>query len=141
MHEHPPPTRESPARALALMVAANGRIDERELQALDRLDAFRRLGVPRDRFIELACHCLSEIGEDWCTGGWLPPRHAQFVDAVLAEVPSPSERLLVCRLAVAVMVADGRITADERTVFTRALARWRITQTMVSHAIMNDSVH
>ncbi|HET9643128.1 MAG TPA: hypothetical protein VFP68_07195 [Burkholderiaceae bacterium] len=134
-------TDESSARALALIVAANGRVDERKLAALDRLDAFRRLGVSRERFVEMARTCLSEIGPQWCKNGWLHPVHAQYIDALLHEVRSPRERLLVCRFAAAVMVADGRITTDERIIFTRALGRWGITQTMVSHAIMKDSVH
>ena len=40
-------TGESSARVLALLGAANGRIVELELQALDGLDAFQRLGVTR----------------------------------------------------------------------------------------------
>lgn len=40
------------ASVLALMVAANGRIDPREMQTLDALQAFERLGIRRDRFLE-----------------------------------------------------------------------------------------
>jgi hypothetical protein len=83
---------ESSARALALIVAANGRIDERELHALDRLDAFRRLGVARDRFVELAHTCLSEMGREWCADWWLPPKRARYIDALLDNARSSSRQ-------------------------------------------------
>jgi hypothetical protein len=132
---------EVPARAVALMVAANGRIDRRELHALDRLDAFRRLGVSRERLLEMANDCMQEIGTGWRTQPWLPPVQSRYVDAVLHPVRDPRTRLLVCRLATAVMVADGRVTNDECLIYTRSLARWQINQTMVARAIMNDSLH
>jgi hypothetical protein len=51
---------EAAARALALMVSANGRIDPAELSMLDRLDAYRRMGVSRERFAALAQECLED---------------------------------------------------------------------------------
>ena len=45
---------EAAARALALMVTANGHVDPAELSMLDSLDAYRRVGVSRERFAALA---------------------------------------------------------------------------------------
>lgn len=132
---------EAPARVLALMIAANGRLDERELRALEDLDAFRRIGVPRERFMELGRACLQEIGSRLCEKSWLSFEDRRYLDRVLSEVRDPNERLLVCRLAAAVITADGRISGDERLVYEHTLATWHISQTMVSHAIMNDRPH
>jgi hypothetical protein len=129
---------ESLARVLALMVAANGRIDERELQTLERLDAFRRLRVTRHRFVELTLGCLDVIGGGFSKQVWLCATQVAYIDAMLDEVREPSSRLLVCRLAAAVLVADGRITNDERILYLRTLARWHISQMMVCRAIMSD---
>ena len=46
----------------------------------------------------------------------------------------------VCRLAATVITADGRVTHDERLVYDHALARWRINQSDVTHAILDDRV-
>ncbi len=54
--------------------------------------------------------------------------------------PTKSDRILVCRLAAAVVTADGRVTHDERLVYDHALVRWRISQSDVTHAILNDRV-
>ena len=128
---HEPAVDEAPARVLALVVAANGRIDERVLQALDRLDAFRRLGVTRHRFVELARGCLRQQE-------WLRAAPLACLDAWLDEVREPSRRLIVCRLAAAALVADGRVTKVERMAYERVLSRWHISQMTVCREIMCD---
>ena len=131
---------ESPARAVALIVAANGRVDECELRILHRLDAFRRLGVTRARLVELARGCIDGIGVGWRKHMWLRRAQLEYVDQVLDGVQEFASRLLVCRLAAAVVVADGRVTQDERMIYDRLLARWQISQLMVCRAIMGDPV-
>lgn len=129
---------ESAARVLAMLVAANGRIDERELDALERLDAFRRLGVGRARFIELARDCLASVGTHLAELSWLRSSDLQYLDRLLDDVLDPEQRLLVCRLAAAVITADGRITHDERLVYDHALTRWRVSPSLVTQAIRED---
>lgn len=139
--EHARPTAaEASAHALAMIVAANGRIDERELHALEQLDAFRRLGVSRERFIDLAHRCVSDVGAQLCDRSWLGAHHIAYVNALLDAVPGADSRLLVCRLAAAVVTADGRVTHDERLVYDHALAHWHISQAGVTQAILHDRV-
>lgn len=134
--EHP--ASEAAARVLAVMVAANGRIDARELEALDELEAFARLGVPQERFVVLARECLDEIGSGLGECSWLRAREMVYLDRLLDAVTDPAQRLLLCRLAAAVVTADGRVTNDERLVFDHVLARWRISRAMVTDAILHD---
>lgn len=131
---------ESSARALAMIVAANGRVDERELRSLDQLEAFQRLGVSRERFVELARTCVSDVGARLCERSWLSADHMAYIDTLLDAVPDAESRALVCRLAAAVVTADGRVTHDERLVYDHALARWRISQASVTQAILHDRV-
>lgn len=126
MTDPTPATAEAAAHALAVIVAANGRIDERELHALDRLDAFRQLGVTRQRFIDMAQRCMTDIGADLSERSWLRAEHMAYIDALLDAVADAESRRLVCRLAAAVVAADGQVTHDERLVYDHALARWRI---------------
>jgi hypothetical protein len=124
------------ARVLALMVAANGRVDARELQALADLDAFARLGVPRERFVEIAQECLRDLGNGFEECSWLTSRELAYVDPWLDAVPDAQERLLICRLASAVLTADGCVSGGERLLYDHVLARWHISQSMVSEAIL-----
>ena len=139
MRNDPPDVTEAPAHVLALLVAANGRIDPAELQVLDQLDAFRRVGVKRERFIELAQRCIDDVGYSLCEQSWLRLSDMHYVDALLDAVAEADARLLVCRLAAAAIAADGRITADERLVYSHALTRWRITQASVLSSLRNDA--
>jgi len=139
--KHPAPTPdEAPAHALAMMVAANGCIDDRELGALERLQAFRRLGVTRERFVEITRACVADVGVHLGDRSWLCMNHMAYIDALLDAVPGGADRLLVCRLATAVVTADGRVTPDERLVYDHALARWRISPSDVTQTVLHDPV-
>ncbi len=139
--KHPVPSPdEALAHALAMIVAANGRIDARELSALDQLDAYRRVGVTRERFVDIARSCVAEVGAHLCDRSWLCADHLTYIDALLDAVSGAEGRLLVCRLAAAVITADGRVTHDERLVYEHALARWRIHPSDVTQAILHDGV-
>ena len=132
---------EAAAHALALVVATTGRIDDCELRVLDGLDAYRRLGASRKRFVALAQACVSEVGADLCQRSWLLPEQRCYVDRLLDAVSDPEQRLLVCRLAAAVITADGCITGNERLVYEHTLGRWGISQERISQAILRDARH
>jgi hypothetical protein len=134
----PRPDGEAPARVLALFVAANGSIDGNEIGTLERLGAFRRLAVDRKRFVELAQHCVDEVGSGLCERSWLRGRDLEHVNALLDAVDDEAMRLLVLRLSAAAITADGRVSCDERMVYEHALARWRIRPQQVSEAILQD---
>ncbi len=134
-------TARSAARVLAAVVAAKGYVDDREIQRLAELDAFGRLGVTRDGFVELARDAVAEFGTSLCELSWLTSEHRAYLDRLLEDVDSRQQRLLVCRLAAAVVTADGCVTQDERLVYDHARARWHITQDMVTQAILHDQAH
>lgn len=132
---------EAPAGVLALMVASSGRIDERELRMLDELDAFRRLGVQRQQFVDLAQTCLGEVGANLAERSWMSLDDSLYLGRLLDAVSDPKQRLLVCRLAAAVITSDGSVSGGERRVYGFTLARWGITQEQVTQAIRQDSHH
>jgi len=132
--------REAAARVLALLVSANGRVDPRELRMLDELDAYGRLHIARERFVELAEVSVDGFGSEVCDSGWMPGDAIAEIDELLDEVVDPALRLLVCRLAAAVITADGCVSSGERAVYDHVLSRWHLTQSMVSKAILHDRV-
>lgn len=138
MHEQTPSASEAPARALAVMVAANCGIDDCELQVLDELDAFRRLNVSRQRFVELVRACARDIGANLGEHSWLCTSDEAYVDGFLDAVTDLELRLLICRLADAAIAADGAVTNGERLIYCHALTRWRISQERVSEATLRE---
>jgi uncharacterized tellurite resistance protein B-like protein len=131
-------TADSAARALALLMAADGRVDEREIDALAGMGAFRRLGVTRERFAGLAREYEQVVGERMRGHTYLHLSDIERLDALLGAVKDPSQRLLVCALAARVITADGQIRDVERMVFDHMLCRWGLTRSMVSRAILDE---
>lgn len=133
---HPPS--DSAAQVLALIVAAKGRVEEPELNRLEELRAYRRLGVSRQRFIGLARNSIATTtaAPPASTTPGAPER--VNLARVLDGVTDPQERLLVCRLAAAAITADGCVTPHERSVYERTLVHWHISQQAVSRAIQQD---
>lgn len=128
MNDRHDPAADAAARVLAAMVAANGRVDRRELQALDTLDAFGQLGLDRERFVALAEEGVASRAEaPWAA--MEPPL------SLLAAVTDRAQRLRLCRLAAAVITADGEVSPAERMAYERVLAHWCITPQMVRSEI------
>ena len=122
-----PTLHEGPARIVALIVAAGGWIDDRELRGLDRIDAFPSLGIDRGRFVELAQAYAHEIGSRLGETSWLRNGDRAYVDSLFQQVADPDERLLTCRLAAAAMAAHTSVCDEQRMLYEHLLASWHMT--------------
>lgn len=134
-------TQDTAARVLAAMTVANGRAKECELKRLEELDAFARLGVTRERFVAMTREARAAMGEAPSERGWLDTGDLAYLESLLIEVEDRTQRLLVCRLAAAVLTADGCVSAHERAAYDHMLACWHVTPSMVTQAILADPVH
>ena len=133
-----PAPHEAPAQALAAVVAASGPPGQAELTTLQALDAYRRLRISRERFVELVQACADEPGGQIAGQSWLSLAAQTRLDRALDAVQDRADRLLVCRLAAAAITADGHVTAAERLAYDHARARWHITASEVTQAILHD---
>jgi len=137
MHPLPPDSPEAMARIVALFVVSDARVDAEEIDTLQQIRAFERLGITRERFRAVAGRFSLDLGGPY---GWMRMADLQIVDRLLAEVRSPAMRLRVARLAAAVITANGRIDESERAVFDHMLQRWGLTRRRVAQAIREDRV-
>jgi hypothetical protein len=128
---------DAPAHVLALILSADGSVNERALGLLDDLGAFDLLGVSRKRFIELAHDCSCKTAPGLCERSWLSDEDIAKTEGLLDAVCQPDDRILVCRLAAAAMEDDGLVTHGARLVFDYALAHWRIDKATLSPASRN----
>lgn len=132
------PSHRAASRVLALAVAANGRVDARELAELSRLDAYRRLGIDGSEFADMALREVGDAAMQLEDHGVLRSETHTRLLGWLAEVADPTLRLLVCRLAAAVITADGQTSRGERCLYGMLLGGWGVTPIMVAYAIMRD---
>lgn len=136
-----PSDKHGAARVLALIIGANGSVKDCELKTLESLNAFERLDVGRRQFLRLAKESLDDVGQSLSTRGHLQPVDALCFNDLLDQVRDRRQRLLVCRLAAAVVTADGRVCPAERSAYEHMLARWRVSASQVSQAILDDAAH
>lgn len=117
---------EAPARVLALILSADGSVNERAMSRLDALGGLELLGVCRDRFLALARDGSGQLAAGLCERSWLTDTDLAQTNALLDAVGPASERIQVCRLAAAVIEEEGLVTHGARLVFEHALAHWHI---------------
>jgi uncharacterized tellurite resistance protein B-like protein len=129
---------EALSRVVAMVMVADTELDPREMGELDAIDAFRRLGIPRARFADVARAYCADLSSRMGEQPWLSLADLALIDGVLARVRDPAKRLLVARLCAAVITADGRVAEIERLVYDHMLARWGLTRRQVSQAILAD---
>lgn len=129
---------EALARVLAMMIVTDAELDPRELDMLEELDAFGRIGIEREGFRATAQQYCAELGARMGDRAWLQLSDVMLIDEILRPVQGAAQRLLVARLCAAIITADGRVHDIERLVFDHMLARWGLTRAAVSRAILAD---
>lgn len=136
-----PDSPEALARVLVVMLLADCEVDEREIDMLDQLDAFNRIGLSRQQFMRVARDHCAALQQRMGQAGNLLHNDPSVVDELLAGVRDPVKRLLVSRLAAALLTADGKVHDVERVAYDHMLARWSLTRADVQADIRRDPVH
>ena len=125
MRTYPTNSPQAAARIVALTLAADGHVSSAELAVLERVDAYRQLGItpPQMRAV------LQDFCEDllvaqqstWADACHIEPRTiAQW----MAEIDDPALRIRVLRLCVAVAEADDHVADGESIVLVSAVENW-----------------
>jgi hypothetical protein len=130
---------EAMARAIALVMVIDTELDPTEIDVLDRLDAYGRLGLGRSRFMDVARDFCAGLRERMGDADHMSLADVSLIDECLAGVRSADKRLLVARMVAGVITADGRVHDIERMAYDHLLLRWGLTRRDVSQAILAES--
>lgn len=119
---------EAVSRVLAMMLVSDGRLDDREIERMRKIDALRRLGVPSTVFLKVArdyCRELADLAahSDDDTVGLIDFAR---IDATLDAVTDPVKRVLLSRLSADLIACDGEVDDGEAVVYEHMLSRWQI---------------
>ena len=125
------------ALVLAAMIATEkDGVRACELDMLEDVDGFRRLGLSRQAFQAIAKNYCNEVGHRIGEAGYLSLDDLQRVDALLQRVADPDCRLLVASLTTSLMLADGQILDAERSLFEHLKLRWGLSRDDITRAIL-----
>lgn len=125
------------ARVLAAMIATEeDGVRACELDMLEDVEGFRRLGLSRQAFQAIAKSYCDELGHRIGESGYLSLDDLQRVDELLQQVVDPDCRLLVASLTTSLMLADGHIREAERSLFEHLKMRWGLSRDDITRAIL-----
>lgn len=111
------------ARLVVLALLADGQLDEREMDTLNRRGAFAALGISREDFVQVLydfCADVARLSET--AGGYR--LSSSLLAGLFAEVDDPQAKERILNLIVAVISSDGRFTDGEQKLFLGALHAW-----------------
>ena len=118
---------EAISRILAMMMITDARVDDREIDILDKLRAFEIIGISRVEF--------SRVVEDYCAAlmasgtrdGRIRLVDKVRIDEIVDLVDDRQKRLFTARLILNIANADGKLHDTELAVFGYVLERWSMT--------------
>jgi hypothetical protein len=129
---------EASARVLVMLMMVDARIEDGELEVLDRVRAFELLGLSRRDFASvLQAYCADLPATGAVPGGRVRLVSREVIDAVCEPVQEPRLRLLTSALALNVLDGDGDLAEAELAVFQRVLWRWGYTLDALEQRLTN----
>lgn len=128
------------AGVLAMIMASNADAEPSEIRMLEGLDAFTSIGISKAQFMRLYDRYRRGPGQALVAHGQLTLDAGQVLDDLLRDVHDSRNRVLLCRLAACMLVADGHVEDAEREIYDRMLFRWGYTQSSIARAILAEGV-
>jgi len=112
------------ARLLVLALLADGRLDEQEIDALDRRGIFADLGIARSAFVEVLSDFCSDVAGQLPVSGDGYQITTKALVGMLDEVSDRMLREKVLRHMVAVIKSDGHLADAEKSLICNTIEHW-----------------
>lgn len=123
MRHYPRNSPQAAARIVALALLADDHLCQAELDRLEQLDAFGRLGLTPAELLSVA-HGVCEDRMACSDLAWGGALDDDTLRALLAELGDPALRATVLQLCHAVVQADGQPVEAEAAILRLAEEQW-----------------
>jgi uncharacterized tellurite resistance protein B-like protein len=114
------------ARIIALVMLADADLDDSEVEMLDRLGIYQRIGASRKTFIRVVREYFEDLLQD-NPGERIRLLDAKRLDTVLDAVDDPQKRIDLAGMMLRLVGADGTMNDAELATLRHVLARWGLT--------------
>ena len=108
-----------------LALLADGQLDEREIDTLDRRCILADLGIARSAFAEVLSDFCSDVAGQLPVSGGGYQIAPKALGGMLDEVSDPAAREKLLRHMLAVINSDGQLSDAESNLIYSMLERWR----------------
>lgn len=129
---------EAMARILAMLMVADGSMDDRELELLDKLNIYGILEIDRKKFIDVLHAYCNDLSDSADADGTVHLVDRVRIDELLDCVDEPKKRLLLCAMALDMSKADAEFSELEMAIFTHMLDRWHLTLEDIQTAFADE---
>lgn len=120
-------TRNSPeavSRLVAMAMITDADVDDRELDALERMDFYGSVGINKWAFGEVLADFCDDLKRKADRNGRIRLLDQRHLDHALSEVDDPLLRAKTVALIANLVKSDGRVAAQEAAFFAYLLKRW-----------------
>jgi uncharacterized tellurite resistance protein B-like protein len=118
---------EAVSRILAMMMITDAKLDDRELDVLDKLRIFQLVGISKERFSEVVQNYCQDLSRSENSTGKIRLVDKARIDQIVDRVDDRETRLKTCRMLLNIASADGTLHDAELSVFRYILERWGLT--------------
>jgi len=113
------------ARLVVLALLVDGRLDEREMAALERRGVFADLGIAREDFVQVLYDFCGDVASQMSVGVRGYKLTPNMLAGLLGEVDDRKAREKLLQHIVAVISSDGHLSDAEESLFLRAIDQWQ----------------
>jgi uncharacterized tellurite resistance protein B-like protein len=114
------------ARIIALIVLSDADLNDAEVDMMDRLGIYGRLGVSRKVFIQVVKEYFDDLLVD-DTGDRIRMLDAKRLDVVLDCVDDEKKRIDLAAMMLSLISADGDMNDAELATLRHVLFHWGLT--------------
>lgn len=114
------------ARLVVLALLADGRLDEREIDALDRRGILADLGIARSAFVEVLSDFCSDVAGRLPVSGDGYQITPMALGGMLDEVSDRTVRDKLLRHMLVVIRSDGHLSTAEKNLIYSTMEHWQL---------------
>jgi uncharacterized tellurite resistance protein B-like protein len=115
---------EAIARILTMMMISDAKLDDNEIDVLDRLRVFDIIGISRAGFSQVVQDYCSELMNQGGPDDRIRLVDKARIDEVIGLVDDPSRRVETCSMILNIANADGALHDAELALLKYILERW-----------------
>ncbi len=120
-------TRNSPeavSRLVAMALITDAEVDDRELDALERMDFYGSVGINKWAFGDVLADFCDDLKRKADRKGRIRLLDQRFLDHALSEVDDPLLRAKTVAVITNLVKSDGHVAMQEAALLTYLLKRW-----------------
>ena len=127
MKTYPSNSPEAMARIVAMTMITDARLDDRELDIMERLHFYQLLGLGKRAFSQVVQDYCADLLAAGTPDGRIDLMDQASIDAIVDAVDDPAKRAVMANMLLNIVKADGFFHDAELALFRYVLERWDIS--------------